>query len=317
MTEAPAEFFRVIDLSMVPVPDFVEALNYESIRQAAIDYFVSLDPANNALVESDPIIKLIEAFAYRELNLRQRINDMGLANTITASLGNDLAVIGAFFGVTPMEGENTERFRRRVQLGIYTGAVAGPRQSYEFHALSAHAAVVDVGVHSPAPGEVAVTVLASEDVATETASDQERLVGRALFAQPVNADVSRILARPSSAVLQAVRVALSGEAVRPLTDSVTVQPPTVAPFSIRARLVVYPGPEAATVRANALTSLAAYLQRIRKVGYDATLSGIIAALTVGGVQNVILTSPVADVVASHYDLPVCVAVDVEVERFDV
>jgi phage-related baseplate assembly protein len=317
MSEAPAEYFRLVDLTGIPVPDFVETLDFEAIRQNAIDYLVSLDTAYTALLESDPAIKIIEAFAYRELILRQRINDAALGTTITEAKGNDLGVIGALFNVTKLEGETESAYRRRVQLGLYNSAVAGPRQSYELHALSADAAVIDVGVTSPDAGDVAVTVMAYMDVVATSASELDKLVGTALFAQPADISIARILADSSSTVLKKVRAALTGDAVRPLTDSVVVQPPTVKPFAIDARLVIYPGPDANAVRTSALASLAVYLQSIRKVGYDATLAGIIAALKVGGVQNVIMNSPAADVVASNYDLPVCTAVNVAVDRVDI
>jgi phage-related baseplate assembly protein len=317
MTEALPEYFRLIDLSTVPVPDFVEALDYEAIRQSAINFFVSLDPAYTALLESDPAIKIIEAFAYREMILRQRVNDAARASTITGAQKNDLAVIGALFGVTPLGGEKDEAFRRRVQLGIYKASVAGPRQAYQYHALSAHPNIVDAAVHSPDAGEIAITILAFEDVEATEATPEEVAIGKALFAQPIGDQFARILARSDSGILKAVRAATTGEDVRPLTDSVVVQPPTVKTFTIAAKLIIYPGPDAATVRTAAVKSLSAYLQRIRRISYDATRSGIIAALSVGGVQNVILEAPVADVDASFYDLPVCVSATVEVERVDV
>jgi phage-related baseplate assembly protein len=317
MSEAPAEYFRLVDLTGIPVPDFVETLDFEAIRKSAIDYLVSLDPEYTALLESDPAIKIIEAFSYRELILRQRINDAALGTTITSAEGNDLAVIGALFGVTKLAGETNTAFRRRVQLGLYASSVGGPRQSYELHARSADSAVVDVAVHSPAAGDVAVVVLAYMDVVATTVNDQAKLIGKALFAQPVDPTTARVLATSSSQVLKKVRAALTDDAVRPLTDSVVVQPPTVKTFTIDARLVIYPGPDAATVRASALASLAVYLQSVRRVGYDATLAGIIAALNVGGVQNVIMLSPVADIAATNYELPVCTAVNVVVERVDI
>jgi phage-related baseplate assembly protein len=317
MSEAPAEYFRLIDLSTVPLPDFVETLSYETIRQSAIDYLLSIDPAYTAILESDPVIKLIEAFAYRELILRQRVNDAARGNTITGAAGGDLDVLASLFGVTRIGGEKDERFRRRVQMGMYVASVAGPRKAYEFHALSAHTNVVDVGVHSPAPGEVVVTVLGYDDVDSAIATEEQRLIGKALFAQPADTSKARILSGSPSDVLKTVRLALTDEAVRPITDGVTVRPPNVLQFSISAKLVIYPGPDAGTVRAAALASLASYLQSIRKVSYDATLAGIIAALKVGGVQNVIMLSPATDVVASYYDLPVCTAVNVVVDRVDV
>lgn len=317
MSEAPAEYFRLLDLTGIPVPDFVETLDYEAIRQSAIDYLISLDTEYTAILESDPALKIIEAFSYRELILRQRINDAARASTITDALNNDLVVQGALFQVGKMEGETDTAYRRRVQLGFYKAAVGGPWQSYQFQALSADVAVVDAGVTSPEPGDIAVTVLAYEDVEASSVSADTILLGKALFAQPANSSMARVLCGSSSTVLKKVRAALTGDATQPLTDSVVVRPPSVLRFAIDAKLVIYPGPDASTVKASALASLALYLQSIRKVGYDATVSGIIAALKVGGVQNVIMLSPAADVVATNYDLAVCAAVNVVVDRVDI
>ncbi|OHV85805.1 baseplate J/gp47 family protein [Ensifer sp. LCM 4579] len=317
MTEAVPAFFRLIDLSGVPVPDFVEALDYEAIRKSAIDFFVSLEPSYTALLESDMAIKIIEAFAYREFVLRQRVNDAARANTITEAAANDLDVIAAFFNTARMDGESDASLRRRAQLAINAMAVAGPRRAYEYHALSASTAVVDVGVHSPAAGEIVVTVLGYEDVATNEATASEKAIGAALFEQPAGGTIVRILNRPSSAVIAAVREAVTSEGVRPLTDMVTVRVPSAIEFTIDAALTIYPGPDGAAVVASAKSSLTKYLRSVRRVSYDATRSGIIAALTVPGVQNVTLSSPLADIAAGPYDLPVCTSVAVAVDRVDV
>ncbi|WP_273794626.1 baseplate assembly protein [Brucella intermedia] len=317
MTDAASEYFRLIDLSSVPVPDFVEALDYEAIRQAAINDLLQIDPEYSAILESDPAIKVIEVFAYRELILRQRVNDAMRQTTITDAVGSNLDVAAAFFNTKRFDNEGDEQLRRRSQLGIYIAAVGGPLKAYEFQALSAHPNVVDVSIHSPAPGEIAVTVLAYEDVAAEKASPEQLLIGKSLFAQPRDKAIVRILAGASSDVMKTVRTALNEKALRPMTDGVTVQPPTPRLFSVDAKLVVYPGPDAETVRRASIASLSSYLQSIRKVAYDATLAGLIASLKVGGVQNVILAAPAQDITASFYDLAVCTSAKVTVERVDV
>lgn len=316
MMTAPPEFFRLIDLNGVPLPEFVKQIDYEEIFRGALDFYLGINPDHTALLESDPVFKVIEAFAYREMLIRQEVQDTALENTITKASRNGLQVIGAPFGVVPFEGEDVERLRHRVQLGVYSAAVGGPRGSYEFRALSAHPDVVNVSVESPEAGEIAVTVLAFEEVEASTVSAEALAIGKALFPQPAGTGRARILAAGDSAPLKAVRAAVGPNDVRPLTDSVAVQPPRVLPFTISARLVIYPGPEATAVRNNALSSLAVFLQSIRKVGYDANKAGIIAALKVGGVQNVIVDAPMMDVEAGPFDLPVCVAVSVEVIRVD-
>lgn len=317
MSITVAELYKLIDLTTVPVPDFVETLDYEAIRKSAIADLVARDPSYTAIVESDPAIKIIEVFCYRELLLRQRVNDAALANTVTKAVGADLEVIAAFFGVTRLAGELDESLRKRASMGVYAGAVAGPKQAYEFRALTSDVRVIDALAYSTEPGVVSLTVLAFVEVDDADATTLEKQVGRALFAQPSDTTKVRILAGASTPPLVAARAAVTGKDVRPLTDSVTVGPPVVKSFTVSAQLVIYPGPDATTVRASALASLASYLQSIRRVSYDATASGIVAALKVGGVQDVILNSPVASITAGYNELPVCIGVTVGIAGVDV
>jgi len=310
--DRPQPYFRTIDLTGVPVPDFVEAFSYEEIRAEAIKRLVELQP-DYLVVESDPAIKVIEAFCYREMLLRQRINDGLRANTITLAKGADLATIGAFANVVPLAGEDEARFRARVQQGFAQLAVAGARGAYRAHVMGLSTDILDVGIHSPAPGEVVVTLLAFEDV--EEASTDEMAIGTALFAQP--RDKKRILCRSSSSIVARTRNLLNEEEVRPLTDQVTVRPAHVIPFEIKAKLVIYPGPDSSLVLAQAKERLVAYLSSICKVGHDATCSGIMAALQAPGVQNVLLASPQADIVCGADDIAVALNSDVEVSHVDV
>lgn len=58
-----------IDLSRLPPPDVIEALDYENILQAKKDRLAELLPKLDAFLESDPAIKLLEICAYDELLL--------------------------------------------------------------------------------------------------------------------------------------------------------------------------------------------------------------------------------------------------------
>jgi len=160
--------------------------------------------------------------------------------------------------------------------------------------------IIDVGIHSPSPGEVVVTLLAFEDV--DTASKQETAIGTALFTQPQT--MTRILCRPGSDIIARTRDLLNENDIRPLTDQVTVRPANIKAYDIVAKLVIYPGPDVQLVLSQAKTRLGEYLRSIRKVGYDATRSGLISALSAGGVQNVVLASPASDVVCGAYDVGV-------------
>jgi len=309
-------YFRTIDLSGVPVPDFVEEISYDEIRASAVAKLVELQP-DYIVLESDPAVKVIEAFCYREMLLRQRINDAARGNIITLSKARDLEAIGAFAGVAPLPNEEEGRFRARVQQGFARLAAAGPRGAYRAYVMGLSTDIIDVGIHSPAPGEVVVTLLAFEDVGATTA--QENAVGEALFEQKQAAKLGkkRILCRSGSDIIVRTRNLLNEDDIRPLTDQVTVRPANVIDYEVKARLVIYPGPDINLVLTQAKERLGQYLHSLRKVGYDATRSGLIAALNAGGVQNVALTSPAQDIVCGAYDIAVALNIDVEVSHVDI
>jgi phage-related baseplate assembly protein len=165
--------------------------------------------------------------------------------------------------------------------------------------MAVSAAIADASVESSAPGRVDVAVLGWELVPAATADADAAALGQRLFpAAPGATGQAVVVAANDSALLGAVRTALSAETVRPLTDQVVVVSPTITAFSITARLRVYRGPDPATVLQQSTAALAAYLTRVRRLGYDVTRAGIIAALGVPAVQNVLLDSPAADIVCT-------------------
>ena len=89
-----------IDLSRLPPPDVVEALDFEGIFNRLRADFLTRYPEFTAFVESDPAIKLLEVVAYSELVLRQRINDAARSVLIAYALGGDLDNLpGNIFGL--------------------------------------------------------------------------------------------------------------------------------------------------------------------------------------------------------------------------
>lgn len=294
--------FTAIDLSRLPFPAVVETLDFETIFAAMLADFQARYPEFTALVESDPVFKVLEAAAYRELLIRQRVNEAAKAVTLAYAAGSDLDQIAANFNVQrlvivpadpnaipPVEAvlEPDVDLRRRVQLAFEGLSTAGPEGAYVFHALGAHPDVLDASATSPVPGEVLVSVLSRIGDGT-----------------------------PAAPVLAAVDATLSGEDVRPLTDQVTVQAATIVGFTVVAALTLYPGPDSAVVLADANARLADYLARNRRLGRDITRSGIFAALHTEGVQNVALTQPAADVVITPTQAAYCTAITVTVAGTD-
>jgi phage-related baseplate assembly protein len=285
--------FTAVDLSRLPFPAAVETLDYETILGAMIADLVARDAAFTALVESDPAYKVMEVAAYRELLLRQRVNEAIKSTTLAYALDDDLDNIAANYSVQrllldagnpdaipPVEPtyEDDTSLRRRVQLAFEGFSTAGPEGAYLFHALGADADVLDAAVDSPTPGAVEVAILSRADDGA------------------------------ASAELLAAVTAKLGEDVRPLTDNVTVQAAIVLEYAVSATIKTYSGPDANVVMDAAQAAMETYAAENFRLGRDITLSGIYAALHQEGVQNVTLTAPASSIVADWNQAARCTAI---------
>jgi phage-related baseplate assembly protein len=294
--------FTAVDLSKLPFPNAVEVLDFETILAQWLADLQARDPAFTALVESDPAYKIMEVGAYREMLLRQRVNEAIKAVTLAYGAGADLDQIAARYNVqrltlvpaddttvppTPAVMESDESLRRRVQLSFEGFSTAGPTGAYIFHTLGADARVLDANAESPVPGQVEVAVLSNIGDGTAPAD-----------------------------LLAAVNATLSADDVRPLTDQVLVKSAELLPYSVSASLTLYPGPDGEVVLAAAQSALDAYVEKSHRMGRDITLSGLYAALHQEGVQNVTLTSPVANIVAEWDQAPWCTGTNVTIGGLD-
>ncbi len=102
-----------IDLSQLPAPLVVESLDFESLFALRKEEFITLYPADQQdavrltlSFESDPIVKLLQESAYRELLLRQRVNEGAQAVMVAYAIGSDLDQLGANNGISrkPLRG---------------------------------------------------------------------------------------------------------------------------------------------------------------------------------------------------------------------
>jgi len=288
----------IIDLSQLPAPDVVETLDYEALLAERKAKLISLYPeeqqeaiARTLSLESEPIVKLLQENAYRELILRQRINEAAKGVMLPYAMDGDLDQLGANNGIerltitpaddttippTPAVMESNDDFRARIAAAFEGLSVAGPTGAYEYHAKSADGRVADASAISPSPAVVTVTVLAREGNGA-AAGD----------------------------LLAVVNAALNGENVRPVADRVSVQSAEIVNYEIEAEIYLYPGPEAEPVRAAAEAKLAAYVSAQRRLGRDIRLSALYAAMHVEGVQRVSLIKPAADVVLDRTQAAYC------------
>lgn len=288
--------FSAIDLSLLPAPDVLESVSFETNLSEMVAHFRGLDPAFDALVESDPVMKVLEVAAYYKTLTEQRVNDAARAVMPAFAQGGDLDNIAAIYGVerlTITAGdedavppvapvlEDDAALRRRMFLAFEGLSVAGPEGAYIFHALGADPDVADASVASPEPGQVVVTVLsraAGGSVAPET--------------------------------LQSVRDQL--ENVRPLTDQLTIQAASVVNYDVVAELTVFAGPDSEVVRQAAQAAARSFTEAQRGLGLSVTLSALYAALHVHGVQKVTLSQPVSDLNIASDEAPLCGSVSVTV-----
>lgn len=298
-----------IDLSQLPPPVVVEPLDFETLFNERKEAFIALYPEDEQDVirrtlslESEPITMLLEENCYRELLLRQRVNEAARAVMVAYSVGSDLDQLAANFNVerltitpeddsvvppVPAVMESDADLRVRTPQAFEGLSVAGPTAAYEFFGLSADGRVADVSAVSPTPACVTISVLSREGDGTA-----------------------------SQELIDIVASALNGEEVRPVADRVTVQAAEIVPYEIDATLYIYPGPESEPIRQASEQKLQTYIADQRRLGRDIRLSAIYAALHVEGVQRVELAQPLADMVLNDSQASNCTGYTITVGGYD-
>ncbi|WP_155004141.1 baseplate assembly protein [Klebsiella grimontii] len=273
-----------IDLSQLPVPTIIEALDFETILTDVKAVMVAAFPEDQQAsvaaaltLESEPLNIIAQAIAYRELLLRQRINEGVAACMLSHATGDDLDNIAANLDTQRLVTteatdtadavtESDEALRLRAQSAFEGMSVAGPSAAYEYFARSASGKVADARASSPSPAEVIIAVLSTEGDGSA-----------------------------SPELIAAVTTAVNDEEVRPLGDRVTVRSAEIVDYEIDATLYLYPGPESEPIINAADASLQRFLKaNDRKISRDVARSAISAALHVQGVQRVVLNSPPED-----------------------
>lgn len=295
--------FTAVNLSRLPAPDVVEQLDFEVILAEMVADLQSRDPVFSALLESDPAYKILEVAAYRELLIRQRVNEAAKAVMLAFATGSDLDHIGANYNVArlvidpgnpdaippiPPTYESDEEFRSRIPLSLESYTTAGSEGSYVYHALSASGDVKDASAVSPIPGNVVVYVLSRDGDGTA----------------------------PSD-LLDTVNETLNAERIRPMTDNVTVQSASIVEYAITAQLYLYPGPDQDVILEAAIAAAEDYASAVHRIGYDVSISGVMQALHRPGVQRVELTLPSADITIDDGQAPYCTAINVTLAGTDV
>ncbi len=293
---------KTIDMSLLPPPDFVITPLFSETKSLLIKELQELDTDFNALLESDPAMKLLEIVAYRLIINTARVNQGMLAVLLAFAKDNDLTQLGANLDcerllITPADAdavppiaavyESNDEFRHRIQLSWYARNTAGSTNAYNFLARTCDSDVLSAQAYGPPvtqPGYVDLYVL------SRTGSGS-----------------------PSQALLDKVNAALSQDDTRPLTDFVTVKPASNLVYEVEAVIVAGLGPDSNVLLNGAQSDLASYVAEQHKIGATAAISGIYDAIHRAGVDRVQLISPSADVVAGVGQAPYCTNIKLSVQ----
>ncbi|WP_122613950.1 baseplate assembly protein [Pseudomonas viridiflava] len=264
----------LIELSALPAPQVLEDLDFEEVYQGELSAFREYMGDNwSALLESDPVTKLLELGAYRRLQNRARVNDAAKSLMVAYAQKADLDQLAANVNLKRLviQAENLsvvpsiaavmeedDALRERVQLAYEGLTTAGPRNSYILHARNASGLVADATAESPSPAVVVVTVLALEG---SGAASQE--------------------------LLETVRRNLGDDDVRPLGDRLTVQSAEILPYRIEAVVqLMGNGPETEATLAECRSRLQDWINPRRRLGLEVARSGVDAQLHIEGVSRV-------------------------------
>lgn len=264
-----------VDLSLLEAPPVLRPLDFEQRVAALVADFkarcVAAGVNFDALLESDPVMKLLEELAYRDILGTAEVNDVARSLMLAYAQKGDLDHLAARMNVARlvvaaatadhdavMEGDTD--LRRRVQLAPerfpLPGRTAG---GYMAITLAAAPSVKDVGLVKRDGGRVDVILL-----------------GRA-----GNGAV------PDD-VVQAVYQALQPDDATGLTDIISVASAQIITYSPTVTLRIRPGPDPILVKAAAEASIRAYAADRHRVGHSVYAGMIIGAAKVGAVENVLV-----------------------------
>ncbi|HEM8561158.1 TPA: baseplate J/gp47 family protein [Citrobacter farmeri] len=294
-----------VDLAQLPPPQIIEVLDFEVILADVKAVMIAAFPEEQQTsvaaalkLESEPLTILAQVIAYRELMLRQRINEGAAACMLSHSVSTDLDNLAGNLNTerlirlpatetTDAEMESDTALRLRAQSAFEGLSVAGPTGAYEYFAKSASGKVADAKATSPSPAVVVVSILSTEG--DGTASDD---------------------------LIATVNNTLSADDKRPVADRLTVQSAEIVNYEIDALLYLYPGPESEPILSAAEDALRVWLGTQGKIGRDVACSAIMAALHVQGVQRVVLLNPPADIVIDDTQATRCTSHTVNVGGTD-
>jgi len=291
-----------IDLSQLNPPDVVRQIDFETILKEGLEDFYQrmeeVQPNFQRYLESDPAMKLAEAFAYREMLVRKESNEQALAVLLAFAKDNDLdhkaaernlqrRIISPATENTPEVKESNDSLRKRVQLAPEGQTTAGSEGSYIFHGLNADPRVKDIYPYAPLDetgnptGICNIYVLSNESDGTAPED-----------------------------LLNVVSAALNAKSVRPLTDKPIIYSASILNYSIDAEIFIDEGPDENIVLDSCYKAAQEYTKKSHSFNDGISLSGIYQALHQPGVSRVNLISPAGNIDTSLGQVVHCTGINI-------
>lgn len=309
------------NLSSLPNPEIIETVSYQSIFDALREDFQNRYEDFSALVESDPVIKVLEVAAYREVILRARVNDAFKATLLAFADAGDLDNLGAFYGLTRLADETDGELRDRTINRIQGSSTAGGAAWYRYQALTANNAVRDARVTSPAAGEVNIALLSKElenlealpigsgNISSEmmdflnfyaiSFGESTGVYNNSSAEQAIRAHIEGAgpLGTATPELLAAVNTICQSDDVRVITDALTVSSANVVGVDVVANVYLLPD-SSTSILAGLGDRLKEAVQTEGGLGWDLSLSWLMKNIHVDGVQRVELITPTTNQVAN-------------------
>jgi len=277
-----AEFFIKRDAGAKPTATVIFTLNTTLTTDYVFEAGLELlnEDGSISFLLSDVTFSAgsTEASGIAELQLYTATSDTKVISTMVpkAYLSSVMQTTAYSGGSNPMDDD---ALRALIALADEQQTTAGSIKSYKYWSLQSDARITDVNVYRKTSGEVEVIVHSLTGV--------------------------------DETMIERVESATSGAIHRPLTDTVNVYAATKNTYSVVAVLTVSDSADATSTLASAKSRLLERLNAVN-IGKSVTLGMIISALSVDGVEDVMVTSPSSTVGAGDNEVAILTSVEVSV-----
>jgi len=292
----------IIDLSRLPAPDAIEALDYEGLLADYIERFIAFwdqqrarDPSLPEYtvggLETDPAVVVGQAFSYLRLLDRARVNNAIRSVLAPFAKGTNLDVIAARQNVERLEiapdvMESDEQLLNRYLLS-FGRASAGSADRLLFDAWTAWPGMLDARVN-----------------------------GRAIHGRRGETDL--VVAGPGGVTppdkLALVRAAVTSTSAKPEAIGIAVMAAEPLEYSVRQLLKIRDGVDVDLVVDEAANRIKAAADERTRIGVTIQRDLLAGASFGASISGSVHEAPASDIVPTPYQIPVCTDIDLSVEH---